>query len=370
MIRRSTISQLLSRLLVMALAINSLLAVKGLSAADEGEAWPDRDWQVASPESQHVSAKGLSKVRQWHKDSGSKAGLVIRHGQIVAEWYFDDAKPTEPLLVYSVTKSVCSTAVGMAIAKGKLALDTPLAKLSLNLRPEDKKLITVEQLLSMTSGVHNNKKLEKAPDQFHYAMFEAPVDFSAGEKWDYNNTGLSLLSPLFQVATDQRIDQFVAARIFKPIGVRATEWSWDYNADLPLPYSGLHITPRALARFGLLVLRNGRWKDKQIVPADWLARAVKPSQELEKSYGYLWWNNTAGKWPGVPADAFAALGKFENDMLIVPSLDLIVIRLVGDETGHEHKVRIDRLFRLAVEACDDKPAKEPPATPEDSPEDS
>ncbi len=114
------------------------------------------------------------------------------------------------------------------------------------------------------------------------------------------------------------------------------------------------------------MLREGRWKDKEIVPSHWLARAVKPSQELEKSYGYLWWNNTAGKWPGVPADAFAALGKFENDMLIVPSLDLIVIRLVGDETGHEHKVRVDRLFRLAVEACVDKPTKAPAKAAEDS----
>ena len=76
------------------------------------------------------------------------------------------------------------------------------------------------------------------------------------------------------------------------------------------------------------------------MPADWLAAATRPSQSLEKSYGYLWWNNTTGKWPGVPADAFAAIGKFDNDMLIVPSLDLIVIRQVGDETGNEHTVNV------------------------------
>ncbi|HTU26033.1 MAG TPA: hypothetical protein VMF30_11580, partial [Pirellulales bacterium] len=82
-----------------------------------------------------------------------------------------------------------------------------------------------------------------------------------------------------------------------------------------------------------------------------------PSQPLEKSYGYLWWNNTAGKWPGVPADAFASLGKFDNDMLVVPSLDLIVIRQVGDEGADEHHVNIGDLFRLAVEAVADRSAE-------------
>ena len=159
------------------------------------------------------------------------------------------------------------------------------------------------------------------PDQFHYALFQAPLDFRPGEKWDYNNTGLALFSPFFQAATGQPLDHFVAAKIFKPIGIRPADWTWDYNGERPLPFSGLHITARALARFGLLVIRGGRWKDKQIVAADWLARAARPSQQLKKEYGYLWWNNSQGMWRGVPKDAFAAIGKFENDMLIVPSLD-------------------------------------------------
>ena len=208
----------------------------------------------------------------------------------------------------------------------------------------------------MTTGLHNNKKLDRIPDLFAYALLETPLDHRPGEKWDYNNTGLSLLTPLFRAATGQSIDQFLDARVFRPIGITAADWSWDRNADQPLPYSGLHITARALARFGLLVLRDGRWQKRQIVPADWLAAAVRPSQSLNKNYGYLWWNNNEGKWPGVPPDAFAAMGKFENDMLIVPSLDLIVIRQVGEVTGEEAKFNIGELFRLAVEAVEDSPA--------------
>ena len=99
-------------------------------------------------------------------------------------------------------------------------------------------------------------------------------------------------------ATGQSIDQFLTRGYFDRSASPAADWSWDRNADQPLPYSGLRITARALARFGLLVLRDGRWQKRQIVPADWLAAAARPSQSLNKNYGYLWWNNNEGKWPG------------------------------------------------------------------------
>lgn len=340
----------------MAVAFASSLSAA--AAADKAAAlvWPIPDWQVSTPGSEGLSATKLDRLGEWLERHGSRTGLVIRHGRIVGEWYFDGAKPTTQLLVYSVTKSVSSTAVGMAIDKHKLSLDVPLGKFLPELAPQEKQQITVGQLLSMTTGLHNEKKLDRFPDQFRYSMLEAPLDFRPGEKWDYNNTGLALLSPLFQAAMGQPLDQFVGAKLFKPIGIRPTDWSWDHNADVPLPFSGLHITARGLARFGLLVLRGGRWKDKQIVSADWLARAVQPSQGLEKSYGYLWWNNTQGKWRGVPADAFGAIGKFENDLLIIPSLDLIVIRQVGDPKDFGQKFKIDELFRLAADAVEDAPA--------------
>ncbi|HTU25575.1 MAG TPA: serine hydrolase, partial [Pirellulales bacterium] len=318
---------LAARLFLSVLAFGECAALAADSSPTKPLAWPVPDWQTSPPDKVQMSEAGLEAVRKWHEQSGTRAALVIRHGRIVGEWYFAGARANEPLLAFSVTKSVSSTAVGMAIAKGKLSLTTPLGKFLPELAPAEKKTIAVGQLLSMTSGVYNNHKLDRVGDPFRYAMLEAPLDFHPGEKWDYNNTGLALLSPCFERATGQRLDEFVAARIFKPIGIRPVDWTWDEAGGLPLPYSGLHITARGLGRFGLLVLRRGRWKDRQIVPADWLARATRPSQDLEKNYGYLWWNNAQGKWRGTPSDAFAAIGKFENDLLIVPSLDLIVVRL-------------------------------------------
>jgi CubicO group peptidase (beta-lactamase class C family) len=119
----------------------------------------------------------------------------------------------------------------------------------------------------------------------------------------------------------------------------------------------LHITGRSLARFGLLFLNQGKWQDRQLISANWVQEATGPSQTLNPSYGYLWWNNSTGKWPGVPKDAYAALGRFDNNMLIVPSLDLIVIRQVGDDSGNTRKIVVGELWKLATDAVvDAKPA--------------
>jgi len=326
-----------------------LLAAVRASAAET--AWPVPDWQTASPDSQQMSSDGLTKVRDWLEQHGSKTGLVVRHGQIVGEWYFGDATAKSKYIVYSTTKSFASTAAAMAIYDGKLTLDTKVGSVLAEAAPSPKGDVTLRQVISMTTGVHNDTKIHMDPERFTHALTTEPMDFPPGTKWDYNNTGLSLLSPLIRKATGRDIDQWLAERVFAPIGIQAEDWSWERAEDYPLPYSGLHINARALARFGLLFLNDGKWQDRQVVPAEWVKEATGPSQDLNKSYGYLWWNNTTGKWKGVPADAYAALGRFDNDMLIVPSLDLIVIRQIGDDPEPKRKLQIGELFALAVEAA-------------------
>ncbi|HTU26250.1 MAG TPA: serine hydrolase domain-containing protein [Pirellulales bacterium] len=348
--------RIVSRLRTLMLLLSGLLLTAvGGNAWGQAATWPIPDWQVVPPDAAGLSAAGVARVGQWLAQHGSKTGLLIRHGRIVGEWYFGDTKPTSKLLVHSVTKSFSSVAVGVAIADGRLALDTTIGQFLPELQPAEKKKITIVELLSMTSGVHNGSGTGDLAEPFAYARLGAPLDASPGERWEYNNTALALLSPVFKTATGQGIDQFLDARVFRPIGITPDDWSWERSADLPLPYSGLHITARALARFGLLMVRSGRWQDQQIVPAEWVTRSAQPSQSLEKSYGYLWWNNTTGKWPGVPADAFAAIGWLHNDMLLVPSLDLVVIRQVGNDSEYKEQFEIGDLFKLAIDAIEDHP---------------
>ena len=178
---------------VLALALTAWLAMPVVAddaTSPPALAWPVPDWQVASPKSQQVSAAGLEKVRQWHEQNFGKAGLVVRHGQLIGEWYFNQAQPTDPLLVYSVTKSFSSTAVGIAIADGKLTLDTRLGQFVTNLLPAEKQQITLAQLLSMTTGVRDNPGLSAVPNLFNYAMLEAPFESQPGEKWAYRQSAL------------------------------------------------------------------------------------------------------------------------------------------------------------------------------------
>ena len=319
-----------------------------LRTATAETAWPGDDWETATPASQGLDADQLDKARAWLETHNSKSGLVVRHGRIVAEWYFGGVDRNSKFAAYSTTKSLSSMATGLAIADGKLALDHTVGQYLPDVSPESKRAVTVKQLLSMTSGVHNDSTFPQRDDQFSYALQTAAMDHEPGAKWDYNNTGLALLSPVFQKATGREIDEFLNERVFQPIGIRSEDWTWEHRQDRALPYSGCHTTARSLARIGLLVLHQGKWRDQQLVPAPWLAESVAPSQELNKSYGYLWWNNKTNKWPGVPGDAFAALGKWDNNILVVPSLDLVVIRQSDLAPGQGHQIA--EYFRLACEA--------------------
>ena len=314
--------------------------------------WPGEEWETAAPASRGMDAAGLEKAKVWLESHNSKSGVVIRHGRIVAEWYFGGADRQSKFAAYSTSKSLSSMATGLAIADGKLALDHTVGRSIPDASPDGKRSVTVKQLLSMTSGVHNDGGIGQREDLFSYALRTAPMDHEPGAKWDYNNTGLALLSPVFRKATGKQIDEFLGERLFRPIGISVGDWTWERREELALPYSGCHTTARSLGRIGLLVLHQGQWKDKQIVPAAWLAESIAPSQELNKSYGYLWWNNTTNKWPNVPKDAFAALGKWDNNILVVPSLDLVVIRQsdLAPAKGHQ----IAEYFQLVCDAVTKK----------------
>ena len=343
--------------LILTLAFALAAATPAASAA-AAEEWPVPDWQVASPESQGLSAEGVAAVEKWHAENASRTGLVIRHGRIVGEWYFGDTDPgIETRRLFhdeELFQHRRRDGDRRQETHARYADRSVFARLRAGGKETDQRWPIAQ---------HDQRRAKQSRTRLAARPFR--VSRCAKPRWkldparngDYNNTGLAMLSPLFRAATGEAIDQYLDARVFRPIGIAPSDWTWEQNAGYPLPFSGLHITARALARFGLLVLREGRWQDRQIVAADWLATAVRPSQSLDTSYSYLWWNNTTGKWPGVPADAFAAIGFLDNDLLIVPSLDLIVIRQVGDKPLHDRPIKIADLFQLAAHACHAEPSK-------------
>ena len=134
---------------------------------------------------------------------------------------------------------------------------------------------------------------------------------------------------------------FLQERVFQPTGMENLSWDVQGGSGFLGPHTnahtGVHVSARELARFGYLALHRGKWGEAQVVPEWWLDLATQTSQAHNPNYGYTWWVNTAGaNWPGLPRDAFALSGFRSNRCYVVPSLDLVVVRIgTGTPTWDE-----------------------------------
>ena len=289
---------------------------------------------------------------------GPWALVVIRHGYLVREWLGVPAMPQTTYDVWSSTKSATGIAYGLLLDESRnhrlpnnarIDLDSkayPFIPEGYPLTDPRKAQITLRQLLTMTSGIpgesHGLVGLQVTPGggEFEIALGRqrdrlgasaARLYAGPGKGWDYSDAAFAHLSLIFNRVTGQEIGDFMKARVFRPIGIENFGWDFEGGGNVgphTNAHSGLHLSARDFARLGYLLLRGGTWNGKQIVPKWWIGLATKSSQNLNPSYGYTFWVNTDGKlWPGVPRDAFALMGYATNRCYVVPSLDLVVVRL-------------------------------------------
>jgi CubicO group peptidase (beta-lactamase class C family) len=290
---------------------------------------------------------------------GPWAIVVIRHGYLVREWYEVPTMPQTTFDVWSCTKSATGTAYGMLLEDSRnhklprdaqIDLDTPVYSFIPEGHPltdPRKEKIRLRHLLTMTSGIPGEDRgitgLAVAPGggEYEIALGKEANRFGAsatrlyadpGEAWDYSDAAFAHLSLIFARVTGKEIGEYMKERVFQPIGVENFGWDWQGGAGHIGPHtnahSGLHLSARDFARLGYLMVRGGVWKGQQIVPKWWIDLATKSSQQLNPSYGYTYWVNTPGiLWRGVPKDAFAFMGYASTRCYIVPSLDLVVVRL-------------------------------------------
>jgi CubicO group peptidase (beta-lactamase class C family) len=281
--------------------------------------------------------------------------VVVRRGWLVAEWYEVSALATTRYDVWSCTKSFTGTAYGILFgARPELGLHT----LAYEHIPEGHPLtdprkarITLGHLLSMTSGIPGESAgLAAVPTASGVGPFEAALGFAPcwtrrwgearwastlagepGSRWDYSDPAFAHLGIAFTHLAGRRLHDFMQERVFAPVGIESLTWDLQGVGTRFGPHTnahtGVHLSARELARFGYLMLRRGRWGDRQVVPRDWVELATRSSQSLNPSYGYTWWTNAAcTQWRGLPRDAFAALGLHGNACYVIPSLDLVVAR--------------------------------------------
>jgi len=290
---------------------------------------------------------------------GPWAIAIVRNGYLVREWFGVPAMPATTFDVWSCTKSATSIAFGLLFEEsrnqklpGGFKID--LESAAYGFIPEGRPLsdprkdkIKLKHMLSMTSGIAGESQgllgMAVAPlgGEFELALGKEASRFGAsaaemiaepGERWEYSDAAFSHLSLIFSKVTGQEIGDYMNEHVFRPIGIRNFGWDLEGGGGHIGPHtnahSGLHLSARDFARLGYLMAHHGQWEGKQIVPEWWIETATRTSQQLNRGYGYGFWVNTeSAQWPSGPKDAFAFKGYAANRCYIVPSLDLIVVRV-------------------------------------------
>ena len=281
----------------------------------------------STPEAQGVSPAGiLSFVEAADKVDSMNSFMLVRHGHVVAEGWWAPYGAASPHSLYSLSKSFTSTAVGIAIAEGKLSLDDPVLKFfpdEAPARPSNNLMaMRIRDLLRMSTG--HQTEPPRPPTQSWVKSFLAhPVPFKPGTHFLYNTSATYMLSAIVQKATGKRLLNYLKPRLFDPLGIDRPTWETSPQGISAGGY-GLSIRTEDIAKFGQLYLQKGRWQGKQLVPASWVEAASSrqtsngssPKSDWDQGYGYQFWRCRHGAYRGD--------GAFGQYCIVLPEQDAVV----------------------------------------------
>jgi CubicO group peptidase (beta-lactamase class C family) len=297
--------------------------------------WPTIDWAISSPQRQDLDPSGLEDAFRYGEAHRSKAMVVVRHGFLVKEWYDYGWDKNSTKSGYSMAKSFTSALIGMLIDEGRIhGPDQLVSDFIPQWRDAAHGRITVRHLLSMTSGLYctytsDYLQLLSSANQSLFAI-NLPMEAPPGQTWEYSNAAVQVLAEVILRASGRQAIDYARERLWSVIGMWNADWTAD-SVGNTLTYQAVIASAREFAKFGFLFLKRGQWVSRRVVSASWVDESVRPSQILNPHYGFLWWTNSGGDWwPNAPADAYAAMGAFNQRIYVVPSLDLVVVRL-GEE---------------------------------------
>ncbi|MBJ7414970.1 MAG: serine hydrolase [Niveispirillum sp.] len=269
--------------------------------------------------------------------------LIFQGGQLVLEEYFYGYDRETPHQLRSATKSVVGAVVGAAVANAAITLDEPvLPRLGYaNIANADprKSAITLRHLLTLQSGLDCNdyspnspggeSKLYQTPDWIR-VMVDLPVVEAPGTVGHYCTGATFLAGRTVEKATGRALPDYAQEHLFGPLGIRRADWTWSHdltNADKT--FGMMSMRPRDMLKFGILYANEGRWGEKQVLPAAWVKESLSSLSRVENTdYGYLWWRMSLNvKSPDGPHRVYmsAAQGNGGQKIYIVPELELIAV---------------------------------------------
>jgi CubicO group peptidase (beta-lactamase class C family) len=296
------------------------------------------NWETKTVSELNWNEAQLQPLLDFLEEKNSKSFMILHEGKIVVEAYFDGHTSTSPWYWASAGKTLTTAITGIAQEEGLLTINDKVSDYigtGWTSSPLDKEnLITCKNLLSMNSGLDNGLGDDISVSNLQYLA-------NAGERWAYHNVYVKLQDVIAE-ASNQNWSNYFNSKLKDRIGMTG---AWIQTGDFNVYWS----TARSMARFGLITFADGKWENEQIIPETYLEDAINTSQNLNESYGYMWWLNgkSTYKLPqsqiefngtlvsNAPSDMYAALGKNDQKIYVIPSKKLVIIRM-GNSANNEN----------------------------------
>ena len=307
------------------------------------------DWAFTEPDPKHQRR--------------TRAVVILHHGKIVAERYAPGFDQAMPLPGWSMAKSVVNALVGILVSRGKLDLDGPAPVPEWQGISDPRRDITLNQLMRMTSGLQFlekastpvcdlTKMLMNAPNAAAYAA-NKPLRTKPGTAWHYASGTTNIISRMLRtVLSEDEYHQFPRQALFEPLGMDSARFEADASGTL-VGSSFLYATARDWAKFGQLYVQDGIWQGNRILPAGWVLYSSNPTNS-NRLYGAHFWldiqqkNKPSDLEKPLPSDAFHAIGYEGQCVSIIPSQELVVVRL--GLTRKSSAWRQDRFLNRIIDA--------------------
>lgn len=282
----------------------------------------------SSPELQGVSSQA---IREFVETANEKIDtlhsfMLVRHGRVIAEGWWKPEAADKPHVMHSLSKSFCSTAVGLAVADGKLSVDDLVLKFFPDDAPEKPsdrlKQMRVRDLLTMSTGHETEPKF--TPETPWVKTFLAhPVPHKPGAHFQYNSPATYMQSAIVQKVTGETVLDYLKPRLFEPLGIETPTWMHSPQG-ISTGGWGLAIRTEDIAKFGQLYLQKGRWNGRQILPESWVEHATSkqvsngsdPSRDWDQGYGFQFWRCRHGAYRGD--------GAFGQFCIVLPEQDAVI----------------------------------------------
>jgi CubicO group peptidase (beta-lactamase class C family) len=334
------------------------------------------DWPISSPEAQGLDSEKLAELTEvicaGERFPRLHSLLIIRHGYLVVEEYFNNWQAGQLHTLQSVSKSFTSALVGIAIARGEFkGVDEKILDFFPDMKEianldERKASIRVEDLLTMRSGTDYH---EKGPDAPHWQLnmlakgwdkfyLDRPMIHSPGTEYLYDSGGVILISSMLKNRTGKHAAEYAERFLFKPLGIENKFWIKNLEGHTHTG-GGLCLTTRDMAKLGLLYLQNGRWANEQIVPEEWIRESFRLHVEFSAQgpkgpgaigYGYLWWILFPDPQGNGYQNIYAAMGHKAQYIFIIPEHDIVVVVNGDTQTGVDQNKPIEFLYNNILPA--------------------